>query len=93
MDLLNEMKKSESINLSSPGRCPANIDASCGPFFTEKDCTTGQCLEVTGMADPDSRDICNGSGSLHPRQSYQKEKEGVNEFMGPKSRYRKAPRI
>jgi len=44
-------------------------------------CATGQGLEVTGMANLDPLNICNGIESFHPWGYYQKGRGGVNDLI------------
>jgi hypothetical protein len=69
------MEMGEGIDLPCPGCCSADVNGSDSPFSTEDDGATGQGLEVTGMANLDPRNICNGIEPLHSGDIIKKEEE------------------
>ena len=80
MNLVNEVKQGEGIDLASPCCSPADIHTSRSSFFTEEDRATGERLEVTEMSYFNSWDVGDGTQSFHLQAIVSIKKGGVNEF-------------
>jgi len=81
MNFVDEMEQRKSIDLSSPGCCPTDINTSGGSLFTENDGATGQGLEVTGVPDLNPWNIGDGIERYHLEAILAGREGGVNEFM------------
>jgi len=78
MNFVNEMEQGKSIDLPSPGCCPADVDTSSGSLFAEEDGATGEGLEVTEMPNFNSWDIGNRIQLFHSEPSVSGRKRSVN---------------